>query len=576
MLKILFIIIFVFLIYYFAVSKQKIKKSGAKKNNFIKENYIRTFNNTEIESVVIPVKFNNSFDWATNNNQYRKPCLTPVRDQGRCGCCYAMVIIAMVESAYYRYILPNTQTIQVLSGQQIIDCLSSKPTNSYKTPCEGCVGCNTSNALQLYFGGLPVNVCTEDDYPSLYKYQTDNSSEVGGKITLYNYPGCLQQQYCGANNNFKAVTIPTLDIFQIKINENQLKKAIYSLGPLYWAVLVPDSIRFQFYALTGGIYSGKLSKDPDNSHAVIITGWGIRNILGTRRKYWIIQNSWGRSWANKGFMWVPRSDSGRNGIYGYQNISEDLYCVQVQKPVCEGPSAKISILQEPIFLPNNISKVKFSVEVYIPDVTYYIVYQINSTDNYLQTNGITDVNSNVIHNLQKIVDNENNYRCYQQGKKIIQKCDFKNWFYYDIEIDAKQILTNDWKISVQVFDKTLGLRPLKETTANIRWSFINIIINNIETTTDTINYNVIETKSYISDINGATLYLFKVNKENNPEDADIIYQEKLDGIFTMGNFTKTISQSSVSVSIGNGIYQFFIVYDDNSKDALIYSNPFKI
>jgi len=580
MSKILFILSFILpllfaisILYYF--NNRNTIKQKYSRQKYIKENFIPSFNNDELNSINIPLDFTDNFDWATTNNQYGRPCLTPVRNQGECGSCYAMVIIAMIESAFYRETLPIDAFIITLSSQQVIDCLSSNPTVDGYTPCAGCDGCVQEEAFKIFFGGYPVQMCKAIDYP----YTSRNDTEI-----TYNYPGCLQQQKCGSssvNPISKAITIPVMDTLTVSLNENLLKKALYYLGPLYWGIFVPDSIRFAGYGLIGGVYRGKLSRDPNDGHAVIITGWGTDYILGVKRKYWIIQNSWGSSWANNGFMWVPRSDSGNRGNYGYEDISKELYCLKVQRNC--NTNATIVVQITPIkFLINNITVLKFSVEAYIPNITYQIVYKIipSSTNSYLENNNMIDVNNNVIFNSQEVVNNQNYYFCKQQ--KILKKnttCDFKNWFYYEIDINTNQIITDtSWEINVKIFDKTNLSKPVAVKINTI--DFVNIQIANINLTTNTIQYDIMKSLDYS---NAQLILCWSSSFPIHYATANNIYTEDITGLFLEGvvvkNVPKNLSGSIPTIGITNpGYYQFFINKDITNKlvKPIPYSYPFKI
>lgn len=58
----------------------------------------------------------------------------------------------------------------------------------------------------------------------------------------------------------------------------------------------------------GGVYEG--SCGPKLNHAVTIIGYGVSD---EGKKYWLIKNSWGETWGEKGYMKVLRESSATGG-----------------------------------------------------------------------------------------------------------------------------------------------------------------------------------------------------------------------------------------------------------------------
>ena len=53
-----------------------------------------------------------------------------------------------------------------------------------------------------------------------------------------------------------------------------------------------------------------------SNHAVTIVGWG-QTLSGV--KYWIVKNSWGRSWGMDGYAYIKRGGSVPHGVCGVNN-----------------------------------------------------------------------------------------------------------------------------------------------------------------------------------------------------------------------------------------------------------------
>ena len=62
---------------------------------------------------------------------------------------------------------------------------------------------------------------------------------------------------------------------------------------------------FQFY--TGGILNPKSCGNTyfDLSHAIVLVGYGTENNID----YWIIKNSWGEKWGEKGYVRLFRGNN---------------------------------------------------------------------------------------------------------------------------------------------------------------------------------------------------------------------------------------------------------------------------
>jgi len=79
-------------------------------------------------------------------------------------------------------------------------------------------------------------------------------------------------------------------------NEDAMVAALNTNGPLSVAL---DATYWSFYS--GGIYDSSCSSTRMN-HGVLLVGYGEEKDV----KYWIIKNSWGESWGEKGYIRLIR------------------------------------------------------------------------------------------------------------------------------------------------------------------------------------------------------------------------------------------------------------------------------
>jgi cathepsin L len=210
-----------------------------------------------------------SIDWTNNGGNY----VTPVKNQGQCGSCWAFSATGATES---RSAIKNKQTgtaITTISEQQLVDC-----SGSY-----GNQGCN---------GGLM------DD---AFKYEKAN----GGLCSEAEYPYTAKNGACKASScgtKYDPITGYT-DVSSD--SETSLETAV-TAGPVSVAIEA-DQTAFQHYS--SGILDGTCGTRLD--HGVLAVGFGTS---GTQ-EYWKVKNSWGASWGMQGYILICRA-CGKNGNKG--------------------------------------------------------------------------------------------------------------------------------------------------------------------------------------------------------------------------------------------------------------------
>lgn len=209
-----------------------------------------------------PVYLNN-FSLPENIDWRLKGVVNNIKDQGQCGSCYAFSAVQSIESAW----AIKTGKLYSLSEQEIVDC---DKVDS---------GCN---------GGLMDNV---------FNWVNQN----GGLVQTSDYTYHASESTCNVDKKKSVVTIKS--IIDVPAGNNTQLEAAVAQQPVSVAINA-ESYQFQFYH--NGIFdwSGCPNKDSDLDHGVGIVGYGIQN--GT--SYWIVRNSWGESWGDKGYILMERGD----------------------------------------------------------------------------------------------------------------------------------------------------------------------------------------------------------------------------------------------------------------------------
>jgi len=209
-----------------------------------------------------------SWDWTT------KGAVTPVKDQGQCGSCWAFSTIGNIEGVNF---LKNKKLIS-LSEQEEVDCSRT----SYG--CGGGWPFWAMSDLLRYNNGV---VDTESGYPYTGEDGacSESDSDKGAVIKSY-------KSYCMENTS--------------ACSEDQMASLLVQYGPLS-ACLNADPM--QSY---GGGVDNPPDCDPSSiDHCITIVGYGVDSASGL--KYWKIKNSWGTGWGESGYYRLIRG-TGACGI----------------------------------------------------------------------------------------------------------------------------------------------------------------------------------------------------------------------------------------------------------------------
>jgi len=211
----------------------------------------------------------NSLDWRTQG------VVTPVKNQGGCGSCWAFSATETVESAYgMMQLKANIEPqLQMLAPQQLVDC-APNPQD-----CGGTGGCEGSTQ------------------PLAFSYLIS----AGGQDASSDYAYTATDGTCMASSNTPIIGI-TGQVDLPTNNYTALMHALVTAGPI--AISVDAS---------WGAYEDGVFQPPSSGiqtgidHAVQLVGFGTESGLD----YWLVRNSWGSSWGEDGYIKLQRFGEGK-------------------------------------------------------------------------------------------------------------------------------------------------------------------------------------------------------------------------------------------------------------------------
>ncbi|XP_030246104.1 cathepsin L1-like [Drosophila navojoa] len=202
-------------------------------------------------------------DWRT------KGAVTPVKDQGKCGSCWAFSATGTLESMNFL----KTGKLVSLSEQNLVDCSTIRYFN------RGCEGGMPSRAL---------------------KYVLDN----GGIDTELSYTYEAKQLSCRYDPLHIGAQIT--GVVKVARGEPHLAVAVAAKGPI--SVAIHASKNFRNYK--NGVLDDRQCNKQAN-HAVLVVGYGHDRQGGD---FWLVKNSYGASWGEAGYIRMSRNKDNQCGI----------------------------------------------------------------------------------------------------------------------------------------------------------------------------------------------------------------------------------------------------------------------
>lgn len=217
-----------------------------------------------------------NFDW---RNMDGENWMTPVKDQGSCGSCWAFAGLGVEESQIN--IQNNYSGIDVdLSEQYLVST---------------CFSYGDCGGLYAY------------DIDELFDFLRDT-----GTTDELCYPYLETNSLCSGRCSTWSDRLWTIKNWSfVEENQTEIKQSLMDVGPLWVGIGVGIAFGGSFDG--DGIY--RCTDDSGINHAVVLVGF---NDTGS---YWIIRNSWGADWGDDGYFKVGYGECNVDAyVSGYPDI----------------------------------------------------------------------------------------------------------------------------------------------------------------------------------------------------------------------------------------------------------------
>ena len=187
--------------------------------------------------------------------------VSPVKNQGSCGSCWAFATAAVIESRINIELNKPNYNID-LSEQDLVSC-------------SGAGNCGGGQEGKSFSSILSNGILKESCFP-----YTQANTACSAK--------CSNWQ----NEKIK------ISSYQLLTNPSAIKQAINNYGP----VTVRMAVYEDFFYYKSGIYK-RASQNYAGLHAISIVGYDDDN------RYWIVKNSWGTGWGESGFFRISYDEN---------------------------------------------------------------------------------------------------------------------------------------------------------------------------------------------------------------------------------------------------------------------------
>lgn len=210
---------------------------------------------------------------------YNPYLLSPVRDQGDCGACWAFVITSMLSDSITKRIFKFGKNLSV---QELLTCFN--PLQN------GCNGAEPEKVLE-WLSKSQFRISINNEYNPKNSKECINMAEKDGIRVQKDSVVSLCQYIEDESQIIKEKSKLLQNIYN-------MKRFIIENGPIYATI----SVYSDFLKHNGNKVYIKDSNEFLGGHAVEILGWSNKRTdvrENFKEGYWICKNSWGKDWSSK-------------------------------------------------------------------------------------------------------------------------------------------------------------------------------------------------------------------------------------------------------------------------------------
>lgn len=188
----------------------------------------------------------------------------PIQNQGNCGSCWDFSGTDICTSAFYKAgQLKNDGTPNsYLCQQYILDCCPSG-------------GCNGDDNITVTAWCKSTGMPTQADYGPYQAREGSCKLKPGTKMYVAQDWG-----FCTTTDKYGVATV------------QDIKNAMVAFGPIGAAIAADDAF---VNVQVGQVFHGNSNQI---NHDIVLVGWD------DSKEAWLLRNSWGVSWCDKGYCWI--------------------------------------------------------------------------------------------------------------------------------------------------------------------------------------------------------------------------------------------------------------------------------